>query len=121
MRSLVPAVAAIGFALSLADAFPGACCSSHTVTTSKAGEECGHHGPRHSLICDTGLACYELQSSGASSGMEARLCTRTCAGDADCASLGAGFACRGAGVDYSDRTMARVCAPVRPGGERGAN
>ncbi len=119
MRPLVPAVVAVGVALSLADVFPGACCTSNTVTTSKAGQECGHHGPRHSLVCDTGLTCYELQAP--SGGTDARLCTTPCAKDEDCAALGPDFACTGSGVGYSERSPARVCAPVSRGRGEKAN
>jgi hypothetical protein len=94
MRHLV-VVAGFGVLFSL-DAFPGACCASTTTVTSHAWEECGAHGPRYIMNCESGLTCYEVTNASSS-----RVCSAPCASDADCRALGPDFTCNATGRAYT--------------------
>jgi hypothetical protein len=108
-RVRTPAVVlALTFALSAADVFPGACCQSRTVETKAAWEECGAHGPRWILNCEEGLTCFDVKDARTP---HPRVCSKRCQSDADCAGLGAGFSCSGAGIlGYREDDRAPICA-----------
>jgi hypothetical protein len=87
VRQVVLAVLLLG----AADVVPAnkGCCSSSDSATLAAGAVCG---PLGHASCSSGLVCaYTCDNDGGSS--EREICTRTCATDSDCTSLGSGFRC----------------------------
>lgn len=81
-------------------------CGGPKVEIREPGQECGHQGPRWRGDCREPAICYRLEKGGAT-------CTRPCAADGDCASLGAGFSCAGEGKRYDQpnaESSEKVCA-----------
>ncbi|MFO0595439.1 MAG: hypothetical protein U0228_09050 [Myxococcaceae bacterium] len=84
-------------------------CGPPRVVVREPGEDCGAHGPSWQGNCHDPAACFDFESGGA-------FCTVTCAADADCATLGAGFTCTGSGRPYSAQSgaYAKVCQKPTP-------
>lgn len=119
--TLLRGAASIAFAFALADVAPscGSCGSRHTVVTnSPVWGDCGAHGPRYLLECDptTKTECFDLKD------VEGRYhCTRSCATDGDCSSLGPDYRCDGQADRYSEprsRYDVRVCRKLSADGGR---
>jgi hypothetical protein len=113
------AVAAL-LALALADVVPrcGSCGSREPdVVTMAPWHECGWHGPREQLVCRAPARCFGLsRAAHLEDGVTAsRACTVRCKSDADCASMGAGFACTALGSEGADYEVS-VCARLEHDG-----
>ena len=82
-------------------------CGGPEVSIQSPGQHCGAHGSRWRGECRAPATCEYVKGPGEALG---DICTASCAADADCAKLGAGFACSGTAGGDLER---KVCVPRR--------